>query len=338
MKTEKTIGRTIGGPCAILMGCALVQAGVAFYSLGWMLGCCACVMGTGVVLSRRAARSMEEQMRGTAFALGDASNQIADAAEQVASASRSMAQGSVEQARTIEETAAASGSVHAMAQRNAAHSRTTAEMMTAAETKFAEANRSLAQMVEAMDGIDGASRKISKIIEVIDEIAFQTNILALNAAVEAARAGEAGTGFAVVADEVRSLALRCTQAARETTALIEDSMERARGGKERVDHVAEGIRSITEEAAKMKALVDAIHQGSMEQARGIGLMTHSLAQIEQVTQSAAAGAEQSANAAQQLRRQAGTMQEVVAQLSGMFDRRAERRGPEPHGFAVRSHA
>jgi methyl-accepting chemotaxis protein/methyl-accepting chemotaxis protein-1 (serine sensor receptor) len=307
------------------MGGALLQAAIAFYSLWGMLGFCVCATIASIVLSRMATRSIHEQMRATVAELGEASSQIGAAAGQVAIASQSMARGSIEQARRIEETSAASGEVNAMAQRNAMHSLTTAAMMTASEMKFVEANRSLGQMVEAMEGIDGASRTISQIIQVIDEIAFQTNILALNAAVEAARAGDAGTGFAVVADEVRSLALRCSQAARETTVLIEDSMARARGGKECVDHVAGDIRSITEEAAKMKALIDEIHKGSMAQARGIGMMTQALEQIEQVTQSAATAAEQSAGAAQQLSAQAAAMQESVERLNGMVDRRKQDR-------------
>ena len=329
MKSETTIGRTIGGLCGILIGGAVIQGAIALYSLWGMVVFCVCSTIAGIALSRMATRSINRQLRTTVFELDEASNQIACAAGQVASASRSMAQGSTEQARTIEEASATSAEVNVMAQSNAAHSRTTAAMMTAAETKFAESNRSLTQMVEAMDGIDGASRKISQIIQVIDEIAFQTNILALNAAVEAARAGDAGMGFAVVADEVRSLALRCGQAARETTVLIEDSIARSGSGKERVDQVAQGIRSITDEAAKMKALVDEIHAGSVAQARGIGVMTQSLTQIEQVTQSAAAGAEQSAGAAQQLSAQARTMQEVVARLTSMVDRRARRRHDSP---------
>jgi methyl-accepting chemotaxis protein/methyl-accepting chemotaxis protein-1 (serine sensor receptor) len=152
---------------------------------------------------------------------------------------------------------------------------------------------------------------------VIDEIAFQTNILALNAAVEAARAGEAGMGFAVVADEVRNLAQRCAQAAKDTAALIEESIVKSNDGKNKVDQVAVAIRAITEESAKVKTLVDEVSLGSQEQTRGIEQVAKALTQMEQVTQQSAANAEESAAAAEELTAQASTLMEVVHQLSSM---------------------
>ena len=139
-----------------------------------------------------------------------------------------------------------------------------------------------------MGDIKASSDKVAKIIKVIDEIAFQTNILALNAAVEAARAGEAGMGFAVVADEVRNLAQRCAQAAKDTAALIEESIVKSNDGKTKVDQVAVAIRAITEESAKVKTLVDEVSLGSQEQTRGIEQVAKALTQMEQVTQQSAA--------------------------------------------------
>ena len=264
-------------------------------------------------------RGLNKTLRRSVTELGEASVQIATAASQVASSSQSLAQGASEQAATIEETSASSSEINSMAQRNTENSRTTAEMVAKSQDQFEETDQSLTQMVDAMEGITSSSQKISKIIKVIDEIAFQTNILALNAAVEAARAGEAGMGFAVVADEVRNLAQRCAQAAKDTASLIEDSITKSDSGKEKVDQVAEAIRSITADSARMRLLVDEINLGSVEQARGIDQIAKSVSQMERVTQSSAASAEEGAAAAQQLAAQAHTMQDIVSRINALVD-------------------
>jgi methyl-accepting chemotaxis protein/methyl-accepting chemotaxis protein-1 (serine sensor receptor) len=180
-----------------------------------------------------------------------------------------------------------------------------------------QANRYLEDMVVSMDLITDSSGKISKIIKVIDEIAFQTNILALNAAVEAARAGEAGMGFAVVADEVRSLAQRSAQAAKDTATLIEDSITRSGEGKVKVDQVALAIRAVTEDSAKVKVMVDEVSLGSEEQSRGIDQIGRAISQMEQVTQTNAASAEESAAAAEELSAQSETLKDVISRLQEM---------------------
>ena len=158
-----------------------------------------------------------------------------------------------------------------------------------------------------MRNMTASSDRISKIIKVIDEIAFQTNILALNASVEAARAGDAGMGFAVVADEVRNLAQRSAQAAKDTADLIEDSVAKSNAGKVKVDQVAGAIRVVTEEAGKIKVLVDEISVGSQEQARGIEQIGSAITQMDQVTQKAAASAEEGASAAEELTAQSESL-------------------------------
>jgi methyl-accepting chemotaxis protein len=170
-----------------------------------------------------------------------------------------------------------------------------------------------------MEGIRGSSQKISKIIKVIEDIAFQTNILALNAAVEAARAGEAGMGFAVVADEVRSLSQRCAQAARDTVDLIEESGRRSDEGKGRLEHVAASIQQLTEQGSRVKALVDQINAGSVEQSQGIAQVNRSITQMEQVTQSNAAQAEQGAASASLLTEQANSMKGIVIRLKTLVE-------------------
>jgi methyl-accepting chemotaxis protein/methyl-accepting chemotaxis protein-1 (serine sensor receptor) len=210
-----------------------------------------------------------------------------------------------------------------MARKNAENSSTAAGNMTEASQRVEEANRNLAQMVVSMNEINASSDKISKIIKVIDEIAFQTNILALNAAVEAARAGEAGMGFAVVADEVRNLAQRCAQAAKDTAGLIEESIAKSNDGKTKLDQVAAAVGSITDVANKVKTLVDEVKLGSEEQARGIEQVAKAITQMEKVTQTTAANAEQSASASEQLSAQSDTLRAIVARLNGMVGGGAE---------------
>lgn len=184
-------------------------------------------------------------------------------------------------------------------------------------TRIDQANRVVDQMVASMKEINASSDKVAKIIKVIDEIAFQTNILALNAAVEAARAGEAGMGFAVVADEVRNLAQRCAQAAKDTAGLIEESIVKTNDGKTKLDQVTAAIHATTESANAVKTLVDEVNVGSQEQARGIEQIAKAVTQMEQVTQKTAASAEESASASQELSAQAETMRKIVEQLQGM---------------------
>jgi methyl-accepting chemotaxis protein/methyl-accepting chemotaxis protein-1 (serine sensor receptor) len=251
--------------------------------------------------------------------LRDGSGQVASAADQISSSSQSLAQGASEQAASLEETSASSEEISSMARRNAENSREASEVVTQSRQKFMQANQSLNQMVVAIADINTQSEKISKIIKAIDEIAFQTNILALNAAVEAARAGEAGMGFAVVAEEVRNLAQRSAQAARDTAGLIEESINKSREGKIRVDEVAAAIRAITEEEGKVKTLVDEVSLGSIEQTRGIEQVAKAIIQMEQVTQRTAANAEEGAAAAEELNAQSKGLHDLVKQLTALVE-------------------
>ena len=153
-------------------------------------------------------------------------------------ASQSLAVGRSQQAASLEETSASTEEIASITRKNADHALQVAGLMQQSADGAVGVNQSLDRMVEQMKEIGNSSNKIARIIKVIDEIAFQTNILALNAAVEAARAGEAGLGFAVVADEVRNLAQRCAQAARDTAGLIEDSIATSRDGNARLDQMA----------------------------------------------------------------------------------------------------
>jgi methyl-accepting chemotaxis protein len=256
-------------------------------------------------------------LRMVAAQLGDGAKQVASAAAQISASSQSLAQGATEQAASLQQTSASGEEVNAMARRNTQDSNSAALLVAGSQQKFSETQRSLDEMVGAMTAINMSSSKIAKIIKVIDEIAFQTNILALNAAVEAARAGEAGLGFAVVADEVRHLAQRCSGAANDTTLLIEESIAKSNQGQAKVEQVASSIRAVTEDALAVKVLVDGVKAGSQEQARGIEEIAKSIAQMEHVTQSAAASTEESASAAVELSAQSESLMTVVEQLTAM---------------------
>ncbi len=239
-------------------------------------------------------RNINRHLMRTVHELNGGAEQVAGAAAQVASSSQSLAQSATEQAALLEETSATAQEINSMARKNTVECHEAATLATQTQDKFARTSASLGTMVEAMGEINASSEKISKILTVIDEIAFQTNILALNAAVEAARAGEAGTGFAVVADEVRNLAQRCAQAAKDTAVLIEESIAKSTDGKQKVDQVAGAIRGITADSVRIRTLVQGVNGASGEQSRGVDQIAKGLSQLEQVTQTNAAGAEESA--------------------------------------------
>ena len=288
-------------------------------SLWTVLVVCLISIFTGGAISWRMVRSVQAQLRDAVQVLGEASEQVASAATHVSQSSQETASGSSKQAAKIEETSAASAQIHSMARQTKESSHVATEIVKASQLGFERANVALEHMVGAMNGIEESSRKISKIIKVIDGIAFQTNILALNAAVEAARAGEAGSGFSVVAEEVRSLAQRSAQAAEDTVALIDESIQRSDGGKAKVNELAIAIRGITEESARVKTLVEEINVGSVEQAHGIEQINQAMTQMESFTQLNAASSEEGAAAAEQLQAQAATLREIVYHLRSLTD-------------------
>jgi methyl-accepting chemotaxis protein len=265
-------------------------------------------------LSIYSVRRIDQAFQITVHELLEGTGQIASAAGQVASASQSLAQGSSEQAVSIEETSASSQQMSALTEQNAENARVSSEYMAAVSKSIAEANVSLQQMESSMLEIDRSSQKIRGIIKAIEEIAFQTNLLALNAAVEAARAGEAGMGFAVVAEEVRSLAARSATAAKDTAGLIEESIQRANEGGQKLGGLSTAVRSIAESTNKVQTLVKQICSSTEEQAKGAQQVSHALTQMTHLTQQTAASAEESAAAAQQLSAQTHVMRQTVSRL------------------------
>lgn len=249
--------------------------------------------------------------------LGEGARQVASAAAQVSASAQSLSQASSEQAASLEETSASAQELHSMTRRNAENSKAAVTQVVEAAKSIDQANSALHQLVGSMGEIVNSSSKISKIIKVIDEIAFQTNILALNAAVEAARAGEAGMGFAVVADEVRNLAQRSAQAAKDTTQLIEESIQLSQEGKSRLDQVTQAVHSVTANATQVRTLSEEVNLGSEEQARGIDQIAKAVTQMESVTQQVASNAEEGASAGEELSAQAQNVDEIVRDMTRM---------------------
>jgi methyl-accepting chemotaxis protein/methyl-accepting chemotaxis protein-1 (serine sensor receptor) len=308
LNAEIDFSRAVGGQNASATMKSVHNARV------WISGFLLCAVFSGGGLAFLIVRRLNLQLRRTAHDVASGADELAATAVQAASSSQLLAQGTSPQAASLEETSASTKELTSMTRSNTESSRLASEAMNAVDRQVEAGNHTLEGMLLAMAEIQGSSHKISKIIKSIDEIAFQTNVLALNAAVEAARAGQSGVGFAVVADEVRNLARRSAEAAKETAALIEESVGKAAEGNSEAEHMAQTIRAIAESAGRAKSLVDAVHRGSQEQARGIEQIAQVIVQMDRVTQQSAAGAEESAASSQQLAAQAAGLKEVAAGL------------------------
>jgi len=264
-------------------------------------------------IAGKASRSITQM----AAEMGSGTAQFNSAAAQIAANSQSLAQGTAEQAASLEEASASAHQVASVTHHNKARTDALASVMKQAGTSFQVMNASMEELVGCMDGIHAGSRKISKIIKTVDEIAFQTNILALNAAVEAARAGNAGMGFAVVADEVRNLAQRSAEAAKDTASLIQEAIGAAAKGQETVSKCAEAMATNSSLAKKVTELTEELAGATAEQVRGVETIVSAVGQIKQVTQTTAASAEESASASQEIAAQAQTFHALVTDLDAL---------------------
>jgi methyl-accepting chemotaxis protein len=229
-----------------------------------------------------------------------AAEKIAVGSGQISDTSQALSQGASEQAASLEEISSTMDEMAHQTKRNAENSSLANQVASDARETAETGNQQMQKMVTAMSDINEAGQNISKIIKVIDEIAFQTNLLALNAAVEAARAGRHGKGFAVVAEEVRNLAGRSAQAAKETAELIESAVEKTVNGTEIANLTANSLNEIVGAVNKVTDLVEEIAAASNDQAQGITQVNQGLNQIGNVTQQTTASAEQCAAAAGEL--------------------------------------
>lgn len=264
---------------------------------------------------KKALNAINSGLSTTLADIDSVSAQVEMGAMQISDSGQALAQGTTEQASSIEVLTTSIEQVADETRHNAIRANEANQRAIAVRKNAEVGNHQMKKMVAAMDEIYESSNNISKIIKVIDDIAFQTNILALNAAVEAARAGQHGRGFAVVAQEVRNLAVRSSDAAKETTGLIEGSIDKVEVGTRVADETASSLKEISREIEKVTSLIGNIAQASNDQATEIEQINQGVEQISMVVQTNSATAEQSAAASEELSGQA----QLLKQMVGTFE-------------------
>jgi methyl-accepting chemotaxis protein len=267
-------------------------------------------------------RSINRPLTAIMNVLGNTSERVEHGVQQISSTSASLAHSATTQAAALEETAASLEEVSAMSRQNAENSQQANTLSAEIEGVCQNGVAAMNHMAEAINAIKQSAEETAGIVKIIDEIAFQTNLLALNAAVEAARAGDAGKGFAVVAEEVRALAQRSGSAAKDTSEKIRRSRELADNGVRVSSEVKLSLEQIRERTGKSSGLLREVAAASKEQSTGVSEVNKAVTELDQVTQSNSASAEELAAAAGEIVAQTSALGGVLSDLSTMIHGRA----------------
>jgi methyl-accepting chemotaxis protein len=283
-------------------------------------------LGLGLALAFFIGRGISTALKQISLSLSEGAEHVAAAASEVSFSSQALADGASQQASAEEQTSAALEEVGAMIKQDADNARQADNLMKEANQVIQNADESMKKLTTSMQEISSASAETQKIVKTIDEIAFQTNLLALNAAVEAARAGEAGAGFAVVADEVRNLAMRAAEAAKNTSNLIEGTVQKVNTGSGLVKETSDSFNVAAESTTRIGTIITEMAGAASQQAEAITQLTKAIHEIDSVTQSNAAAAEDSAASSEELNGQAelmrGSVGELLAMVGGVMETRA----------------